>query len=107
MVDEEDQQVVADEVPVAVLGLEPDGEAARVPGDLGRIAPPDDRREADHDRRALALGLEQLGPGVGRGWFVTDRPVRLEDAVGDETPGVDDALGDPLPIEVTDRLQEW
>ena len=104
--DEEDRQVVADQVPVAVLGLELDGEAARVAGDLGRIAAADDGREADDDRRALALGLEQLGARVGRGRLVADRAVRLEHAVRHEAARVDDALGDPLAVEVADLLEE-
>jgi hypothetical protein len=105
--DEEHRQVVADEVPVAVLGAELDREAARVAGDVGRVAAADDRGEADGDRGALALLLEELGARVVRGRLVADRPVRLEEAVGDEPAGVDDALGDPLAVEVRDLSMNW
>ena len=37
--DEEDRQVVADQIPVAVLGVELDGESARVAQRLGRVPP--------------------------------------------------------------------
>ena len=40
-------EVVADEVPVAVLGVELYGEAARVTGGLGGVAAADDGGEAD------------------------------------------------------------
>jgi hypothetical protein len=48
--DEEHREVVADQqVPVAVLGVELHGEAARVAGGLRRIPPADHRREPDGD----------------------------------------------------------
>ena len=58
--DEEDLQVVADEIPVAVLGVELDGEAARIAQRLRRVAAVDHGREADEERRPLALLLNSL-----------------------------------------------
>ena len=99
-------EVVADEIPVAVLGVELDGEAARVAGGLGGVAAAGDGGEADGEVGALALLLEQLGAGVLRDRLVADRAVRLEVAVGDDAAGVDDALGDALAVEVADLLEE-
>ena len=58
--DEEDREVVADEVPVAVFGVELDREAARIAGDLGAVAAADDGGETDGQGRLLAGFLEQL-----------------------------------------------
>ena len=62
--DEEDLQVVADEVPVAVLGVELDGESARIAQGLGRVIAVDDGREAGEDGGLLAGSLKELGAGV-------------------------------------------
>ena len=104
--DEEDLQVVADQIPVAILGVHLDGEATRVAQVLGRVAAVDHRREADEERRPLALLLEQLGAGVVADRLVADRAVGLEVAVGAGAAGVDDPLGDALAVEVGDLLQE-
>jgi hypothetical protein len=104
--DEEDRQVVADQVPVAVVGAELHGEAARVAGDLRGVAATDHRGVADRDRGALAALGEQLGSGEGARGLVADRPVRRELAVGHEAPGVHHPLRDPLPVEVADLLEE-
>ena len=58
--DEEDTEVVADEVPVAVLGVELDREAARVADRLGGVAAAGHGREAHGDIGPLAGLLEQL-----------------------------------------------
>src|SRR5690606_19953664 len=73
---------------------------------FGGIATADDGREADGQRGDLAGFLEQLGPRVLARGLVTDFSCGLELTVGDETAGVHDALGDALPVEVTDFLQE-
>ena len=63
VLDEEDRDVVADEVPVALLGVELDREAADVAGQVGRALAAGDGREADERRRALP-GLAGRGrPG--------------------------------------------
>ncbi len=61
--DEEDLQVVAHQVPVAVVGVELDREAARVAQGLGAVAAMDHGGEAHEDRRLLAGGLEQTWRG--------------------------------------------
>ena len=101
VLDEEDRDVVADEVPVALLGVELHGEAAHVAGEVGRALAAGDGREADEDGRLLAGALEEVGPGD-----VGERLVVLEVAVRPEAAGVDDALGDALVVEVEDLLAE-
>jgi hypothetical protein len=101
VLNEEDRDVVADEVEVAVVGVELDGEAADVAGGVGRAAEAGDRREAGEDRGPLRRVAEELGAGQRR-----HRRVDLEVAVGRRAPGVDHPLGDPLVIEVGDLLAE-
>ena len=101
VLDEEDGDVVADEVPVPLLGVELHGEAADVAGEVGRALAAGDGREADEDGRLLALALEEVGPGD-----VGERLVVLEVAVGAVAAGVDDPLGDALVVEVEDLLAE-
>src|SRR5690606_7673525 len=104
--DEEDRQVVADQVPVAVLGVELHREAARVARHLGGVAAPDHGGEADRQRRLLARLGEDLRPGVLRGGLVADLPRRLELAVAGEAARMDHPFGDALAVEVADLLQE-
>ena len=101
VLDEEDRDVVADEVPVALLRVELDGEAADVASEVERALVPGHGREPDEHRRVLAGPLEQVGPG-----HVGQRLVGLEEAVRAEAAGVHDALGDPLVVEVEDLLPE-
>ena len=105
--DEEDRQVVADQVPVAVLGVELHREAARVARRLGGVAAADHGREADGEVGALARLLEQLGPGERRRSArrrTCRRPRSSRTRVG--AAGVHDALGDALAVEVGDLLEE-
>ena len=101
VLDEEDRDVVADEIPVALLRVELHGEAAHVAGEIERALVAGDGREADEDLGVLAGSLEQVGAGdVGQGLVV------LENAVGAIAAGVHHALGDPLVVEVEDLLAE-
>src|ERR1035437_2920218 len=79
---------------------------ARVAGHLGGLPPARHRREADADRGALALLLEQLCPRVLRRRLVTDATVGLEEPVRHGAARVDDALGNALAVEVADLLEE-
>ena len=76
--DEEHRDVVADDVPVAVLGVELHREAPGVTGGLRGVTAADDGGEAQGDVGALARLLEQLGPGVLRRRVVADLAVCLE-----------------------------
>ena len=100
VLDEEHRDVVADQVPVAFLGVHLDGEPADVAGQVGRPLAAGHGREADERRRLLAL-LEHGRPA--------DRfqvAVTLEVAVRTEPAGVDHPLGDPLVVEVEHLLAE-
>ena len=101
VLDEEDGDVVADQIPVAFVGVELDGEAAHVARRVGRAALAGDGREAHEHRRALAgLGKER-GARVLR-----QRLVALEVAVRRRAARVHDALGNALVIEVGDLLAQ-
>ena len=64
VLDEEDRDVVADDVPVALLGVELDREAAHIAREVGRALVAGDGREAHEGRRFLARALEQVGAAV-------------------------------------------
>ena len=101
VLDEEDRDVVADDVPVALLRVELHGEATHVAGEVGRALAAGHRREAHEGGRALARALEEVGLGE-----VGQRLVGLEEAVRAVAAGVHDPLGDALVIEVEDLLAE-
>ena len=92
--DEEDRCVVADQVVVALLGVELEGKTARVAVGIGIALLTRHRGEAGKHGRALAHLVEEgsLGPR---------RNVRghLEVAEGAAALGVDDALGYALAVE--------
>src|SRR3954453_16187764 len=79
--DEEHREVVADEVPVAVLGVELHREAARVARRLGRVATAREGGEAHGDLRLLPGLLQQLGPRELADRLVAPGAVGLELAV--------------------------
>lgn len=104
--DEEHLEVVAHQVPVAVLGVELDGESARVARRLGRFLGADHGGEAQEHRR-LHAGLGQhLGAGVFAGIFVTDLAVGFEPAMGSRTARMHHALGNALAVEMGELLDE-
>ena len=103
---EEHRQVVADQVPVAILCVELHREAAWVTQRLGRGATVNHGREAYEHGRALALLLEELGPGVLRDRLVADSAVRLEEPMGACAARVHHPLRDPLAVEMRDLLDE-
>ena len=101
ILDEEHGDVVADQIPVALLRVELDREATHVAGEVERSLAPGDRREAHERRGACTAPLEEVGTGD-----VRQRVVGLEEPVGAIAPGVDDALGNPFVVEVEDLLAE-
>src|SRR5690606_16049528 len=99
--DEEDGYVVADQVPVAFIGVELDREAANVArGVLG--APLAGNRREPHEHRRLLAGLRE----DGRAGELRKRLVALEEAVRGRSPRVNDPLGDALVVEVRDLLAQ-
>jgi hypothetical protein len=101
VLDEEDRDVVAYQVPGAFLRVELRRESAGVPDGVGRAARPEDRREADEDRRLQALLGEHGGARHRHGGAVG-----REDAVRAGAAGVHHALRDPLVVEVHDLLAQ-
>ena len=99
--EEEDGRVVRHDVPVALVRLHLDGEAARVPRAVVRAGLAAHRREADGDGARLAFFAEDVGDGE-----VRERVRALEVAVGAAALGVDDALGDPLAVEVREQVDQ-
>ncbi len=104
--DEEDADVVADEVPVAVLGVELHREAARVADRLGGVAAAGHGAEPDGELGLLAGLLEELRAGELRDRLVADLAGGLELAERGGAARVDDPLGDPLAVEVAHLLEE-
>ena len=101
VLDEEDRHVVADEIPVAFVGVELDREPAYVARGVGRPAGAGDRREPDEDRRAPPGSRRK--PAV----VTSERVARkLEVAMRRGAARMDDPLRDPLVVEVGDLLAE-
>src|ERR1017187_8997300 len=97
--DEENRCVVADQVVVAFLRVEFQGEAPGVSNSVRKTLLTGDGREAGHHRRACALlqevGLAPLTYVLG-GLKESESPVAL---------GVHHMFGNPFPIEVGHLLQ--
>ena len=99
--EEEDGGVVGHVVPVALFRPELDGKASRITSTIVRAGFATDGGEADGDGALLALGAEhvchaEIVQGLGA----------CEDAMSPATFGVDNTLGDPLPIEVGDEVDQ-
>jgi hypothetical protein len=98
---EERRRVVADEVVVALVGVELEREPARVADRVGAAHLAGHGGEAGEDRRALADLREEA-----RRRPLGDVGGDLEEAVGAAALGVDDPLGDPLSVEVLQLLHK-
>jgi hypothetical protein len=101
VLDEEDGDVVADQVPVALIGVELHREAARVARGVRGSALAHHRGETHERGRALAGLGEDGSPRELR-----ERLVALEVAVCARPTRVHDALGNPLVVEVGDLLAQ-
>ncbi len=99
VLDEEHRHVVADQVEVALVGVELGGEAAHVTHGVRRAARALHGGEAHEHRRLLAFGGEERGLGQPAVVGVAD-----EHAVRRGTAGMHDALGNALMVEVGDLL---
>ena len=99
VLDEEDRDVVADEIPVAFIRVELHREATHVPRRVGRAALAEDGREADEDRGLFAdFAKERRARELGDGLRT------FEDAMRRRAPRMDNPLGDALVVEVGDLL---
>ena len=101
VLNEEDRDVVADEIPVSLLGVELDCEAADVAGEVGGSLAAGDGREPYEGGRPPPGLLEKMRSGdIGKGLVV------LEEPVDTEAPGMNHPLGDTFVVEVEDLLSE-
>ena len=98
---EEDRRVVAHHVPIALLGIEFQSEAANVPFGIGGAALAGDRRESREHRGLLADLREDLGLGVAR-----DVVGHGEGAVRARAFGVHAPLWDDFPVEVGELFDQ-
>ncbi|KOS95830.1 hypothetical protein DM45_3892 [Burkholderia mallei] len=98
--DEENRQIIADEIPVALRRVELRGETARVPQRFGRRAAVDHAGKA-HENGRLRAGLEHLRPRE-----IRDVAGRDEHAVRARAPRMHDALGNALTIETLQLLDQ-
>ena len=101
VLDEEHRDVVADEVPVALLGIELHRKAAHVARHVERALVAGDGRKAHEHRGAFARALQDVGLGQ-----LGLRLVVLEKAVRAVAAGMHHALGNALVVEVEDLLAE-
>ena len=99
--DEEDGRVVADQIPVPLFGVKPEGEAANVAFGISSAAFPGNGRETQECFGRLADLLEQPGPGKSR-----DVAGDGKCAVRAGALGMDRPLGNPLAIEVLHLLDK-
>ena len=99
--DEEDGGVVADEVPVALVGIELDRKATHVTFGVGCPHLAGDGGETRDQRGDLAHFGKEAGTGVG-GDIVGDG----EGAEGAPALGVDDTFGDALAVLVGELFEQ-
>jgi len=101
ILDEKYRDIIADQVPVALLGVELNGKAAYIAGKVRRSLVAGHGRKTDKDWGLLAGALEQIGASnIGKGF------VGLEISVRPVAPSVHDPLRNTLMVEVEDLLPE-
>src|SRR5580658_7698054 len=102
VLNEKDRDVVAHEVPVALVRIKLDGKASNIARRIGRSSFSDHSRESGENRRPLA--------GLGEYRSARDmrhRLVAFEVAMGTGAPSVDDSLGDSFVVEVSDLFAKY
>ena len=99
VLDEEDRDIIADDVPIAFLGVELDRKATDVTSKVGRAPVTGDGRESHKGRGLFAGALKDVCRSD-----LGERLVILEIAMGAKPAGVHDALGNPFVVEVKDLL---
>ena len=101
VLDEEHRDVVADQIEVAFLGIELDGEAAHVARQVDRAGAAGDGGEPHEDLGLLLRVLQEAGLGE-----LGERFRRLEIAVRAGAARMHDTLGDALMVEMRDLLAQ-
>ena len=94
VLNEEDGDVVANDVPIALFGVELDGETADIADSISGTTATEHSREAqEHGCLARCVGEHAGGRDVGCRFEEGELSKRAR------TTGVDDALGDALVVE--------
>ena len=98
---EEDRRVIGHHIPIAIFCAKLDAEASRVASKIVRAGFATDRREADGDGTLFAslaenVGLTDVIHGLGT----------FESTMGATAFGVDDALGNPLTVEMGEEVDQ-
>ena len=101
ILDEEDGDVIADQIPVALVRIKLHGKAAHVARRVGRTALAGHRGKAHEDGRALARLGEQR-----RARQLALLLVAFEVAMGGRTARMHDALGDALMVEMRELFTQ-
>ena len=101
ILNEKYRNIVADEIPVALIGIELHGKAAHVARRVRRSALAGDRGEAHEHRRDLSRIGERRRAGQ-----IRERLVGLEESMRPRAPRVHDALGNSFVIEMRDLLAQ-
>ena len=99
--DEEDGSVVSDHIPVALFGVEFDGESTGVTFGVSGSFFASDGGESEEDGCHFADIAEKLGLAV-----LGDVMGDFEVAVSAGSLGVDDSFGDSLPVEFGEFVDE-
>src|SRR5690348_6579936 len=99
VLNKKDRDVVSNEIPVALLGIELDGKPAHITRQIGRAFTARDGGESHESRGLFAGPLKQIGARD-----VSKRFVIFEIAVGTKTPCVHHALRDALMVEMKNLL---
>jgi len=101
ILDEEDRDIVADEIPIALLGIDLDRKAANIPGKVERALVAGNRGEADEGGGLFTFALEEIGLGVGG-----KRIIGLEITMGAIAARMNDAFRDALMVEMEQLFAE-
>ena len=102
VLDEEDWDIVAHQIPIALLGIEFDRDAAHIARHIDRASAARDGRKAGEYRNLGARALEQV-----RFRDAGQRFIQLEIAVGRRAARMDDSFRNPLMVEMEDLLSEF
>src|SRR5664279_5733190 len=101
VLNEKDRDIVADQIPVAFLGIELDGKTANVPWSIDRTGSARDSRESCEEFGALTAFGQDL-----RGRISAKRLCECEIAMHSGPAGMHNALRNPFMIEVVDLFTE-
>ena len=99
--DEKDGNVIANEIEIALVGIEFDRKAAHVAGQVPRPRAAGDGRKPREDFRFLSFLGEERSPRQMRNWIG-----HLKMAVSARPARVNDALRNSLVVEMGDLLPE-